>query len=385
MNIILDLIEKYKTNPYMNDKLTQYLNHLPTMMENIEEHHIKKMGLLQDLNEKKEKYISEFLNKYSLFYIPQTELYIEYKDMNYTIVSEDDIVHYILSDINTHELKIWKYKIKKHLLKRIKENYFTTSVPESITIKSVFQTLSMFETKNHIKYFLTILGDSLLNKKDPFVYFVDNSYKKFIRKIIEQIYLMTNKSLNDIFKYKYWEHTYDNCRIITGKCPELFQCPTNILNIICVSTHLSNKYNNSEQFLIECKDNEFIQKTLYLKMNSPEKIISDFITDYTTNTGSTGYKEFYFLWRSYLKEKNLPLVISDTNFKHMLVNLNVYKDDIVLLTSKQLYIQNVKLFLNKYSCLEDQYDLSELVYLYNEVNEIKITEEMFRDIIILIH
>jgi hypothetical protein len=385
METIEQLLEKYKTNPYMYDKLTQYIEHLPMLMESIEDHHNKKLVVLQELNTKKDNFIQDFLNKCSVFYIPQTELYIEYKDNNYSILSEDDIVHYILSELNTHELKMWKYKIKKHLLKRIKENQFTTSIPESVTIKSVFQSLSMFESKNHIKYFLTIIGDCLLGKKDSFIYFIDSSYKKFVRKITEQIYLMTNKSVNDIFKYKYWEHNYDNCRVITGKCPELFQFPSTILNIICVATYLSNKYTNSEQFLSQCKDEHFIKKTLFLKMNSSEQIITDFVDECTTKTGTTGYKEIYFLWRSYLKEKNLPLIISDINFKSILTKMNLYKDDVVCVTSKQLYIQNVKLFLKKYLYLEDNMDdLSELVYLYNEVHDIKITEDMFRDIVILL-
>ena len=65
--------------------------------------------------------------------------------------------------------------------------------------------------------------------------------------------------------------------------------------------------------------------------------------------------------------------------------MNLCKDDIVPLTSKQLYIQNVKLFLDNHPYFEDQYDLSDLLNTYNELHEIKLTEDMFRDIIILLH
>jgi hypothetical protein len=384
MEIISNLIEKYKENPYMNDKLTHYLINLPSFMQSIEDHHIKKTQQLQELTDKKEIYIKEFLSNHAIFYIPQTELFIEYIDSNYTILSDDDIAHYVLSELTDNDLKIWKYKIKKNIIKRLKENMFTASVPDVTTIKYVFQSFTMFNSKNHIKYFLTILGDCILGKKDTFVYFIDSSYKKVIRKFTEQIYAMTNKSVIDNFKYKFWDHKYDQCRMISGKCPELYKFPTKILNVISVATHLSTKYTNAEGFLLQCTDENFIQKTLFLNMNTPENIITMFIDDTMHKTGTTSYKDFYFLWRSYLKQKELPLIISDTNFKTLLTTLNLYKDDMLPFTSKQLYIQNVKLFLEKYPDLEDQYDISELVDIYNKSQEFKITEDMLRDIITLL-
>jgi hypothetical protein len=386
MDSIKDLIEKYKTNPYMNDKLALYLANLPQLMQTIETHHIQKTAQLNELNEKKEAYIQEFLTEHLIFYIPQTEIFIEYSDHNYSIISEDDITHYILSELQHNELKIWKYKIKKHILKRIKENLFSSSIPDSITIKSVIQNLSIFLTKNHVKYFLTILGDSMLGKKDqPYIYFIDNSFKSMIRKFAEQIYIMTTKSVSDTFKYKFYDHKYEHCRIITGICPELYPSPTKILNIISVSNYLSTKYSNAEGFLTQCDDTEFINTTLYLKLNNSEKIISMFIDETMHTTGSMSYKNFYFLWRSYLKQKNLPLIISHSNFKNSITQMNLCKDDIVPLTSKQLYIQNVKLFLDNHPYFEDQYDLGDLLTTYNELHEIKLTEDMFRDIIILLH
>ena len=384
MEIVSGLIEKYKENSYMNDKLIHYLMNLPSFMQSIEEHHIKKTQQLQELTDKKEIYIKEFLSNHAIFYIPQTELFIEYIDSDYTILSDDDIAHYVLSELTDNDLKIWKYKIKKNIIKRLKENLFTTSVPDVTTIKYVFQSLTMFNSKNHIKYFLTVLGDCILGKKDAFVYFIDSSYKKVIRKFTEQIYAMTNKSVIDNFKYKFWDHKYDQCRMISGKCPELYKFPTKILNVISVATHLSTKYTNAEGFLSQCTDENFIQKTLFLNMNTPENIITMFIDDTMHKTGTTSYKDFYFLWRSYLKQKELPLIISDTNFKTLLTTLNLYKEDTLPFTSKQLYIQNVKLFLEQYPDLEDQYDVSELVDIYNKSHEFKITEEMLRDIITLL-
>lgn len=372
MDTIALLSEKYKDNPYMTDKLTHYIANLPSLMTTIEESYIQRNIQLIDLNDKKDKYVQQFITNHLIFYIPQTELFIEYADNNYSIISEDDIVHYVLSDLNDNELKIWKYKIKKHIIKRIKEIPFSSSIPEPSMIKDVIQNLTMFESKHHVKYFLTIIGDAILNKKDNITYFIDSSYKLFLRKMIENIYAFTNKSISDVFKYKYYDHKYDQCRILTGKCPEMVPLKHKMLNIISVSTYLSNKYGNSEGFLMQCNDPVFISATTFLKVNTQESIVNIFIDECMKKTGTTSYKDFYFLWRSYLKHKNLPLIISDIHLKHILTQLNLCKDDVVYLTSTQVFIQTIKMFLDKNNML----DVSEIVQSYNKEHEFKITEEM---------
>jgi hypothetical protein len=372
MDTISVLVDKYKGNPYMCDKLATYIANLPSLMTSIEENYIQRNIQLVDLTDKKDKYVQQFITQHLIFYIPQTELFIEYADTNYSIISEDDIIHYVLTDLNDNELKIWKFKIKKHIIKRIKEMVFSSSIPEPTTIKDVIQNLTMFDSKHHVKYFLTILGDALLNKKDTITYFIDSSYKLFLRKMIEQIYVFTNKSISDVFKYKYYDHKYDQCRILTGKCPEMVPLKHKILNIISVATYLSNKYGNAEGFLSQCNDPVFISATTFLKVNTQETIVNIFIDECMKKTGTTSYKEFYFLWRSYLKQKNLPLIISDIHLKNILIQLNLCKDDVVFLTSTQVFIQTIKVFLDKNNML----DVSEIVCSYNNEHEFKITEEM---------
>ena len=48
MESISNLIEKYKSNPYMNDKLALYLANLPHLMQTIENHHIQKIAQLNE-------------------------------------------------------------------------------------------------------------------------------------------------------------------------------------------------------------------------------------------------------------------------------------------------------------------------------------------------
>jgi hypothetical protein len=60
------------------------------------------------------------------------------------------------------------------------------------------------------------------------------------------------------------------------------------------------------------------------------------------------------------------------------------KNSILAVFSKMAFLKNVKLFLEKYPDLEDQYDTAELVDIYNKSQEFKITEDMLRDIIMLL-
>ena len=96
MNIIEELRDKYKHHVYMRQKVEDYVSNLPELMATLEEEYERKQQKKQALNEKREEFITFFLNQYSFFYIPQTEVFVEYTD-EYKIVHEDTILHLICS------------------------------------------------------------------------------------------------------------------------------------------------------------------------------------------------------------------------------------------------------------------------------------------------
>ena len=65
---------------------------MATLEEEYEKKHKKKQALI----EKREEFITFFLSQYSFFYIPQTEVFVEYTD-EYKIIHEDTILHLICS------------------------------------------------------------------------------------------------------------------------------------------------------------------------------------------------------------------------------------------------------------------------------------------------
>ena len=85
-----------------------------------------------------------------------------YDGIHFVSYSEGKIQHQILSIIaNEEKLLPWKYKIKINIMKQIKERSPLTAIPESATIQFVINALvpAVFPTRNHVKYFLTVIGD----------------------------------------------------------------------------------------------------------------------------------------------------------------------------------------------------------------------------------
>lgn len=366
--MIESLREKYKGNDFMMQKLENFISQLPMLMQTIEEDHLRKEAKKQELCILRDEFIHEFMQMFHFFYIPQTELFIEYLDGNYIVTSEDDITHLIFTRIAETNLNVWKYKISISILKKIKETSLWNSVPDVYTIKRV--TLP-FKTKDHCKYFLTILGNVILGKKDALTYFIDASYKPFLKMIGEHIYILINKSIADVFKHKYYDHKYEGCRVITGHCPKDIKPISHILNLITVATHFSNKYGNSDGFLMQALP-EFTVPTRILQQNTSETLLHSFMAEYTQvdEKLSISYKDIYFLWKNFLHHHYLPFVISQQNFKLLLVsvaNIDACDNCVQLTTKYKTYLIKFKHFWEKYVTLdEDQsYENQEIVDLYN--------------------
>lgn len=338
MNNTIQTIEllygKYESNPYIIHKLETYVCNLPKVLENIDFEHKKKCIKTIEIDKEKEEFIQLFLSSHSYYYIPQTEIYIEYINNHYHIISEDDIVHSIIGQLNANKLlSNCKYRLTNHVMKLIRKNYFIHSTPSNYTIQVLLIYLSKyFATKQHVKYFLTIIGDFILSKKDNLIFFIDSSYKQLITSIYQHIYLNLNKSILDLFKHKYYDHKYEHSRIIYGstvKTVDDYFIKDNIFNIIAVCTHYSKYYTGSESFLENCSNREFSNKVNYLKIHSSVSLINAFIEEClfkTTNDHIMLYKDMYFLWKTFLKTNHLPFVISKQNFKHILQEMNIYDE-----------------------------------------------------------
>ena len=77
-------------------------------------------------------------------------------------------------------MRQWKGKIRHSIIKQIKDTPFNQCIPETNTIQSIINEFypCLFHNKNHLKYFLTIIGDTLLKKNTHLIHIIDNSYSR---------------------------------------------------------------------------------------------------------------------------------------------------------------------------------------------------------------
>jgi hypothetical protein len=377
MEIIESLRKQYEDNEYMTHRLEMHLKNLPFFMKTIEDEHTKKTARKHEFEVQKEIFTRDFLQANMIFFIPSTEQYIEKSREGLKFIQEDAISLRI-GTMTPSTLMVWKHKLISSILKKIKERLIYQYVPEPYAIKKIISTMPM--QKEYARYFLTIIGDILLSKKDGLVYFIDISYKYFLNALNRKIYLSVNKSFIDVFKHKYHDHKYELCRILHGACPSEYELPP-ILETITTSIALSKHYGSAEQYVQQID----LQDALLLKKHTPESLIHQFVSTHMVldPDASTPYKDVLFLWKMFLKKCHLPYVISQQNFKQYLHQLNFCENDVCLCRPiVQLNLLRLKQFWEKYISMDDDvYDLAELVELYNKQEKLTVTVDSFRELI----
>jgi hypothetical protein len=371
MNIIDSLRDKYKTHEYMKQKVEDYVTNLPVLMASLEEEYDKKQQKKQALLEKREEFITFFFSQYTFFYIPQTEVFVQYTD-EYKIVHEDTILHLICSLLDKSLLSS-KTKIISVILKRIKENLLLQET-NTHTSKMIRNVLPF--PKEIASYFLAILGDVLLGK-NQFIFYIDVSYKPLLKSLHHSFCFLLHKSL-DVFKHKYYDHTYDLCRVIPGICKEYM--PLQPLEVIVAAVTYSNQYESSDEFLIQKQRHD----VLLLKQNTPESLVQLFLDSYTTKGGTMVYKDVYFLWKTFLRSKYLPFVVSQQNFKAILQQMGICEGEVCqVTTTMQTNLLKFKHFWDKYMVADEEYsyDLQEVLDVFQKQERTTITMESMKEVL----
>ena len=178
-----DLRIKYANNPFMLSKLEGYLQRLPSYLQTVEEEHLKKVAYQTEMTTKKDAFVKDFFSYYSFYYISSTETFLQ-KTEEWITVNEDYIIHLVCTSI-PKELMVNQYKILHAILKKIRDTSLYTVQACPYTSKMILQQLPF--KKEYATYFLTIVGDIILNKKLNFIYYIDTSYKQFLKEISQQM------------------------------------------------------------------------------------------------------------------------------------------------------------------------------------------------------
>lgn len=347
--------------------------------------------------------IQTFFLEHTLYYIQTSDLYVYYNQHQYTVLTENDILHLMYTNLNIYPMHTYlKQQIKHKIHKKIKENSIYNNIPDSVTLQEVISFLHplLFTTKNGSKYFMTVLGDVIM-KKSTFYYFLDPSMKPFIQKLqkIISLYFCSNQLAN--FKFKFCEHDPNVSRLIKTTpvnfnyihCSETFY-----VNLICCSIHYSNRFKHSDEFLEDMTNQSLRQDVLWIKETKKEDMLQEFINTYFHPSDSTIHeKDMLFLWKNFLKEKNSIHLLNKTIHED-LSRLTTYHPPYFLnLTSMRLpYVKKFNCFWTKYM-YEDKgekfLELTEIVSLFVErnpkfhgINEQKIKQILqyyYPDLIIL--
>lgn len=395
-------------NPHILERIHAFVNtQLPQSIKNYQtaqsEREIRKKSLELFADE----FTESFLNRNKYFYSPHSELYFTYHNqVRYALIHEDQIHHRILADITASEFlstaasgaavtSTIKYKIKNRIIKSIQSSRdILSAIPESRTIQNVIGLLypALFHTRDHAKYFLTILGDVVLKKTAPLIYFVPVVAKEFIKDLGNECYALFGSTANTFstaFKFKYYEHQYKDCRLVdirgsqasstAGFMLRLSNMPelqTSIIDIFCVAAHYSHRFGCADDFLrLHCKTPEVGTHAWFLRDRTDQQIIDEFM-NYSTEPASSEHEismtNMMYLWKMYLSEFRLPSVFFAATLRAKLANIASPStpDIIPNRTSKYLpLVSQFRQFWSEYCFTDDheiELEIDELSTLFNE-------------------
>ena len=389
--IINDLFTKYKDNVYMVQRLETHFKNLPNMLEQENKKYDDRVSRFNELTLEQDNFHKVFLSKYQYFYMPYNNIYYEYDGKTYKIIKDDDIHHNLLSTI-TDEGKLiqWKHKTKLTIIKTIKERSLFKTTPETYTIQNVLGFLqTIFQTKQAAKYFLAVIGDCLLKKNtDNLLYFVSSNVKKLVSMIDSIGYITTGNSIMNNFITKYHDtHKLNLYRLIKkNESPNTLshEILKNVLNnigvdLLCVATHYSEQYTNSDNYLKTNAENSVKNCILYFIDNTLERVVDDFVGQCIETVASESnitWKNMHYIWKLYLTSTNIPNMVYSiqlqsiltSKLEHTLENGNV---NFTHVTSK--YLPNVSSFLAFWenhmtitndNNIDDEYEIDEISTLY---------------------
>lgn len=338
VNVLSELFQEHKDNSYALNKMTSYVTNLTSVISKTLKEKDEKDKQREKINKEKNLFISKFLQTHNYSYCANTELFFNYDGNHYSVYNEDHIQHEILLSI-TEDQKLlpFKQKTKINVLKQIKEISPLNYIPETNTIQYVVNKLhpSIFKDKEGAKYFLTLIGDSILKKNENLIYIISPRAKDICKDVLKQAYNMLGIThIFNCIKYKYYDHNYNDCRLImindiskkTTLDRDLYK---HILDFLCVACYYSNRYGSADKFLENSGNIPLINHSLYLKNNNLENIVDSFINKSLEKClgVSVKWRNMFYLWKNFLDTMNVPNIAFNAKLKNLLSQKLEYNEE----------------------------------------------------------
>jgi len=425
---INNLYTRYKDDEWMTAKIYSYINNqLTNVIDNIKNTHEQRLSRIEELTNEQDNFIHSFLSDNQYFFNSATDRFFYYDGVHYQIISEDDILHKILTTITRGKnLMTWKQRTKIHIMKRIKDTSLISSIPESTTIQSVIDALypTLFSTRTQAKYFLTIIGDNIHRKNSNLIHYIKPSSRQFIKELNSVCQFLIGITIGQTFKNKYHDHSYTDCRLVPINDTVRYEHVWNkiihnlSLDLLCVASHYSLRYGSSDEFVTSySNDDEMLFSAFYVKNMDPNMLITTFITEYLDitlpdkNTISNivpenqdgiirapqiTWKNMQYLWKHFLDTKNLPPIMFLNTFKNALQQkLSIYysddQDSFIGICSKHLpaiqkflHFWDVTIVLDSSEC---DFEIEEVVSLFkkwcniNNIGSVNMNDKQIIDLI----
>ena len=256
--VIKSLYENYKDDIFIVNKLNVFIEQLEHNLETAKREREEKLNKQQDMDNYREEFINNFLETNYFYYCSTSELFFKYDGLNFKVSTENIVINDVLSAVTKSKVLLpCKQRTKTSVFKKIKEQDIKQSIPESVTIQNVLESLTpmFFRNKAEAKYFLSVIGDNILKKPLNLTHFINPNAKQFIRVLNNQCQKYFEVDLQNTLKYKYKDHEYGNCRIlsinesINNENLWNTMLDKQSLNILCVACHYSDRYGDSDTFV----------------------------------------------------------------------------------------------------------------------------------------
>jgi len=375
------LLIKYKNDEYLTDKINTYISNLENHILSLKKEKEQRDDRKNILSSYKKVFMDQFLTEKIYYYIPDSTLFITYDSKNYTQINENTIWLEILTMVKQNKVILpWKHKIRIELIASVKKQLFIHCIPESHTIQLILNIFSgiISTNKDHSKFLLTIIGDSILRKSTNNTYLVDSKINTFVNSLQFQINKFIRCNFTTSLKYKYYNHDYSTTRLIYSKDhvdkAYLWEhiIKHYIFDIIAVSCHYSNRFINADNFIINiCKNIDVQNYVLFLKNNTKETIVAAFSRKMLQKCGSLHitYNEAFYLWKTYLKSLEMPPILFSKELFHHLGNIfQSSNEQFMGVTSPKLhYVKVFKQFMAEVIIINDITDTNEIISTNNSV------------------
>ena len=120
--MIANLSEQYKGNPYIIQRIESHLNKFPELLVKINNDHNDRVNKMKELMIEQDNFCNIFLSKHKYYFMSHNNMFYEYDNKTYKPVKEDDIYYTLLSTITSGNkaLMPWKQRTATMMMKKIK-------------------------------------------------------------------------------------------------------------------------------------------------------------------------------------------------------------------------------------------------------------------------